>query len=65
MNNNLPSNSHLDISSFSRILNNTSTSYKFLFFISLIRKIKEMEISDHAESELMLFDIVVEMLLVA
>ena len=65
MNNNLPVNTHLDISPFSRILSNTSTSYKFLFFLSLIRKIKEIGISDLAESEIKLFDLVVEMLLVA
>ena len=65
MNNHLPNNLSLDIPSFSRILSNTSTSYKFLFFLSLIRKIKEIGATDLAESEIKLFDLVVEMLLVA
>ena len=34
--NNLPSSEYLDISTFSRLLDDTTNSYKFVFFISIL-----------------------------
>jgi len=65
MNNHFPDDRNLNISAFSRILDNTTNSYKYLFFLSLIRKIKEIGKTDVVVSEIKLIDIAAEMLLVA
>lgn len=65
MNNNLPNNPFLNISAFSRMFERTSTSYKFLFFLSLIQKIKEIGKSDSASTEITYVDLAVGMLSIA
>lgn len=65
MNSNFPSDPCLNISAFSRILDKTATSYKYLFFLSIIRKIKEIGKSECGISEIKFIDIAVEMLLIA
>jgi hypothetical protein len=65
MNNNFPVDPNLNISAFSRILDNTTNSYKYLFFLSFIRKIKDIGKSELAISEIKLIDLAVEMLLFA
>ena len=65
MNNKLPGDPYLNIPAFSRILDKTTNSYKYLFFLSLIRKIKEIGKSECRISEIKLIDIAVEMLLIA
>jgi len=65
MNNHFPEGKNLNISAFSRILDKTTNSYKYLFFLSFVRKISEIKKSDISESEIKLIDIATEMLLLA
>lgn len=65
MSSNFPNNPHLNIPAFSRILDKTTNSYKYLFFFALIRKIKEIGKSEFGTTEIKQIDIAVEMLLIA
>ncbi len=65
MNNNLPNNPFLNVSAFSRMFERTSTSYKFLFFLALMQKIKETGKSDSVSTEISYIDLAVGMLSIA
>ena len=58
----LPESGSLDISTFSRLFDDTTNSYKFIFFISLLDTLR----SNHFESSpISLKDLAIEMLVVA
>lgn len=59
----LPHSDQLDISALSRLFKKTSTSYKYLFFISLLTLIKDRDAE--IEDGILLRDIEIEMLVTA
>ena len=65
MNNTFPDDIYLDIASFSRVLDKTTNSYKYLFLFSILAKIKDTGKSDLAFTEIKFIDLAVEMLLIA
>ena len=66
----LPESSVLDISVFSRMLKNTTNSYKYLFFLAILARLSHIteqvkHLNNNNSVEIKLIDIATEMLLIA
>jgi phage repressor protein C with HTH and peptisase S24 domain len=65
MNEQFPVNDLLDIQAFSRLFNNTTNSYKYLFFLALLKNINESHTENKNEYRINFIELATEMLLIA